>query len=299
MKNRLLHVIFVFSVIAFCAFLFASCGCSHSDKTPIVTVPPTCIDEGYTTQSCRNCEKTITYNIIPATTGTHTVRWIMTDTTWPGISTNKCINCNLAGDGEPRATQVGDRGPASGFICFISADETGFEVAGLTGVNGTFNTYFANFLEAAPSDETSTSISWGPANLSITGATMITASSSSISATDLANSFGKGRRDTRLIFNAFSSLSVTGRAAQLCANKTVVFDGVEYKDWFLPSIGELNELRNRTGLLNILASSAYYWSSTQGSANNAWDMSATGTRSNYTRSYSCRVRAVRAFGSTD
>jgi|GEM_PF-2775820 len=38
MKNRLLQVIFVFSVIAFNAFLFASCGCTHSSKTPIVTV---------------------------------------------------------------------------------------------------------------------------------------------------------------------------------------------------------------------------------------------------------------------
>jgi len=249
------------------------------------------MEEGNTTGTCKNCGETATFSITPAT-GIHNIKWVMTNTGYPGTSTSNCTMCGTL-DSEPaRNTIIGDMGPAGGIIFFISATNTGFTVTGLTGVNGAFDTYTAYFLEAAPSDEPA-SVPWGPENyISV----MTTITSSSFTESDLTTSFGKGRRDTVLINNAFSSLSGTNRAAQLCANKTVVFDGVEYKDWFLPSIGELNELRNRTGY-NFLASSSgvFYWSSTQGGTGTAWEMSATGPRSNNARSTPNRVRAVRAF----
>lgn len=81
-------------------------------------------------------------------------------------------------------------------------------------------------------------------------------------------------------------------AAKICYD--LVID--EYSDWFLPSSGELNLLYQNRHLIGGFDLTAAYWSSSELSSNYAWYQGfSSGYQSNYIKSNTCRVRAVRAF----
>jgi hypothetical protein len=92
-------------------------------------------------------------------------------------------------------------------------------------------------------------------------------------------------------------------AAGICADYTVDDGGVTYDDWFLPSLDELNEMRQNIGQGNTLGSGnvggfsdSFYWSSTEGASNNAWGQYfSNGYQFNFNKYNTFSVRAVRAF----
>ncbi|MBZ4218982.1 MAG: DUF1566 domain-containing protein [Chlorobium sp.] len=80
-------------------------------------------------------------------------------------------------------------------------------------------------------------------------------------------------------------------AKDVCQN--LVSNG--YKDWFLPSKDQLNELYiNRSAVGNFI--DKFYWSSTESDASNAWrQFFGDGYQHDYSKSQGYRARAVRAF----
>ena len=83
-------------------------------------------------------------------------------------------------------------------------------------------------------------------------------------------------------------------AISICQNYSVIEDGVTYDDWYLPNKGELNLLRNIKGILGM--TSPYYWSSTAGKANYAWEQNfVSGKQNEVVISGPDAVRAIRAF----
>ena len=99
---------------------------------------------------------------------------------------------------------------------------------------------------------------------------------------------GAGMYNTERII---ANQSTGSYAAQLCAN----YQGGGYGDWYLPSKYELNLLYNQKDAVGGFAS-AYYWSSTEGSNDNAWlQYFGTGSQSNVGKLNTNYVRAIRAF----
>ena len=84
-------------------------------------------------------------------------------------------------------------------------------------------------------------------------------------------------------------------AAKVCADYSVTVGGVTYGDWYLPSKYELNLLYLQKIAVGGFAS-AYYWSSTESNNDNAWiQYFDNGFQSASNKSFTYRVRAVRAF----
>jgi hypothetical protein len=155
---------------------------------------------------------------------------------------------------------LGDTGPADGIIFYDKKEYT----------NGW------RYLEAAPAG-TEFSAEWGP--YTYVGGTEI--------------SVGSGKRNTELIIEV---LGEDGKAAQLCAN----LDVNGYKDWFLPSMSEL-DLMFKNLKLDGLGSfnDDWYWSSSSSEYGSmaAWAQRFTdGSRNDYNHKGNAYfVRAVRAF----
>ncbi|HNW69251.1 MAG TPA: DUF1566 domain-containing protein [Bacteroidales bacterium] len=128
-------------------------------------------------------------------------------------------------------------------------------------------------LIAAPSNQSS-SATWGCMGTTISGAD--------------GTSIGSGNQNTTDILSGCSS---SGTAAKLCYD--LVLGG--YSDWYLPSLNELGKLyQNRTAIGGFAV--AFYWSSTEGSSDQAWVTSfADGGQSKLDKSYSGSVRAIRSF----
>jgi len=133
-------------------------------------------------------------------------------------------------------------------------------------------------LIAATADQ-STSIAWSNITNTFAGAT--------------GTALGTGQANTTAIVG---QAGCTSGAAKLCDDLTV---GV-YNDWFLPSKDELDLMY--TNLHNIAIpvggfADTNYWSSSEGSANNAWKQNfSNGTQYNNNKSTNNkRVRAVRVF----
>jgi hypothetical protein len=155
---------------------------------------------------------------------------------------------------------LGDSGPADGIVFYDKKEYT----------NGW------RYLEAAPAS-TEFSAEWG--------------SFTYVAGTEIV--VGSGKRNTELIVAA---LEVNGKAAQLCANLNV--NG--YKDWFLPSMGELDLIYENLKLMGLGSfKDDWYWSS---SASEYGGIAAWAQRFNdgYRNDYNPKgnaffVRAVRAF----
>jgi hypothetical protein len=155
---------------------------------------------------------------------------------------------------------LGDSGPADGIIFYDKNEYT----------NGW------RYLEAAPAS-TEFSAEWG--------------SYTYVAGTEIV--VGSGKRNTELIVAA---LEENGKAAQLCANLNV--NG--HKDWFLPSMSELDLLYKNLKLMGLGSfKDDWYWSSSASEYGSiaAWAQKfSDGSRNDYNhKGNAYLVRAVRAF----
>jgi hypothetical protein len=155
---------------------------------------------------------------------------------------------------------LGDPGPADGIIFYDKKEYT----------NGW------RYLEAAPAS-TEFNAEWGPYT--------------HVAGTEIG--VGSGKRNTELIVAA---LKENGKAAQLCANLEV--NG--HKDWFLPSMGELDLIFTNLKLMDLGGfKDDWYWSSSASEYGTiaAWAQRfSDGSRNDYNHKGSAfLVRAVRAF----
>ena len=126
-------------------------------------------------------------------------------------------------------------------------------------------------LIAAPLSDQSTGKTWGCYGINISGAD--------------GTAIGTGHQNTHDMIAAGCT-----NAAQACHGVTI--NG--YSDWYLPSKDELNQLYINRVAIDGFASN-YYWSSSEGSALNAWLQFASGGQGSYTKYDAGGVRAVRAF----
>jgi len=155
---------------------------------------------------------------------------------------------------------LGDSGPADGIIFYDKKEYT----------------YGWRYLEAAPAG-TEFNAEWG--------------SYTYVAGTEIV--VGSGKRNTELIV---ATLKENGKAAQLCANLNV--NG--HKDWFLPSMGELDLIYKnlkQDGLGSF--KDDWYWSSSASEYGSiaAWAQRfSDGSRNDYNhKGNAFLVRAVRAF----
>ena len=170
---------------------------------------------------------------------------------------------------ESRIYQIGDTGPAGGIVFFDK---------------GSFQDGW-RYLEAAPAGY-EFNAEWGGRGRDVPGT---------------GTAVGSGRRNTQLIVEFLNQRGESNRAAQLCANLEIK----GFKDWFLPSIDELNHLcanRERVGgFMNTR-----YWSSSQHSRSSAKTMEfgygfngfvviTPGIQGDNNKFDSRRVRPVRVF----
>jgi len=188
--------------------------------------------------------------------------------------------------------EIGDTGPAGGIIFYVATD--GFTVEGYEGEIGSFDTYTAYYLEAAPTNDE-------PPILWCCDAQFCYILFDITAFSDLSDSkaslIGNGRRDTNIIADYLTTIQVTDRAAQVCISKNI--NG--FTDWFLPSLGELNEIFKsieKTGIQTINnGSSISFWSSSQNVdvRYGVWFQYENGQgwlNKTYSNNY---VRAIRAF----
>jgi len=104
-----------------------------------------------------------------------------------------------------------------------------------------------------------------------------------------ATKIGSGKSNTRKIILS------QGDSGHYAAHKCWQYKGSGYKDWFLPSKDELNELNKQKSVVGGLAD-AYYWSSSENSYRAAWrEFLGTGNTFHNDKANISYVRAVRAF----
>ena len=202
-------------------------------------------------------------------TANHQNVYRVTSTSYPAQSMQTCNDCSKT-TGTARNTIIGDTGPAGGIIFYVAS--SGFTVKGYTGTTGTFAEYTAYYLEAAPALE-SESLEWGAEGTLIDDVTTwgVTQNEYWAMLEDIATSIGSGRRDMQIIVNHLAKTGETNKAAQVCASKTVTVGGTVFNDWFLPSIGEIDEMYKARDHLGILSDySIVLWSSSQGDDNKAY-----------------------------
>ena len=189
---------------------------------------------------------------------------------------------------------IGDTGPAGGIIFYVVDDGLTVQGYGSFGDNGYFAEYTAYYLEAAPANEPNSRWQAASDNTLIDGITIwLNATAKNAG---LAGSIGVGRKDTQTIVNSAAFAALTDTAAQRCASK----DTGGKTDWFLPSLGELNEFYKLKGQVGVpqtgIPTTGWFWSSAQASNISAWLQSFdNGNQLSNLKDYSGNVRAVRAF----
>ena len=187
---------------------------------------------------------------------------------------------------------IGDRGPAGGIIFYVAPSGIAVQGYGSSGDNGYFAGYTAYYLEAAPKFEPSSR--WGADETFIAGIT--TWADDEAKNAGLTASIGVGRKDTQTIVNNDAFAALTDTAAQRCANK----DLNGFTDWFLPSLGELNEMyktKEQTGIPTLYDR---YCSSSQHSnvdlGSSMWGQYfGSGTHARVFKDSFIHIHAVRAF----
>jgi len=184
---------------------------------------------------------------------------------------------------------IGDTGPAGGIIFYVAASGITVQGYGSSGDNGYFAQYTAFYLEAAPENEAQSrwQSSENTDNTLIDGVTTFANVGQNNTLT-----IGVGRKDTQTIVNSAAFAVLTDTVAQRCANKSL--NG--FTDWFLPSLGELNEMYKAKGQTGI-PTTGWFWSSSQGNSGSAWIQDFNGGVPSYLgkASLSGYVRAIRAF----
>ena len=134
----------------------------------------------------------------------------------------------------------------------------------------------------AATEDQSTGIQWYNGTYRYTGTT--------------GNGLYAGAMNTAMIVATQMADNQSGSfAAKVCADYSVTVGRVTYGDWYLPSKYELNLLYLQKIAVGGFAS-AYYWSSTESNNDNAWiQYFDNGFQSASNKSFTYRVRAVRAF----
>jgi len=107
---------------------------------------------------------------------------------------------------------------------------------------------------------------------------------------------GSGEMNTTLIIALQTNDNpMSDFAAKACADYSVVFDGVMYGDWYLPSKYELGLLFFNKDIIGNF-SEGYYWSSTEFSSLTAWGQNfSDGVQYNLNKNLPYAIRAIRAF----
>ncbi|MCL2722164.1 MAG: DUF1566 domain-containing protein [Treponema sp.] len=194
-----------------------------------------------------------------------------------GRETRNCNSCTAV---QARLTRnIGETGEAVGRIFYCNA--AGFTLQDINPVNN--KTVY--YLEAWTANETASE--WGDYGILVVNITTFTSNSASA-----ARIIGNGRKDTQIIAAHMTGKSITGTAAQRCASAT---HGGR-NDWFLPSLGELSELKKAKGQPNVPTSGSF-WSSSQFGSSAAWGewFDSDYPINSAKDSDSNDVRAVRAF----
>ena len=259
----------------------------HLHTTYIFNNNATCLVDGTETAICDRDNCTEPHTRTEVGSAGHNFDWQVKSF---GVEIETCQNAGCDETrGDIRLTlELGDTGEAGGIIFHVAP--TGFTVQGYSeGTVATehlnFAEYIAYYLEAAPENEANAQ--WG-ANLTlISGVTTFTSSGAAE-----ASMLGNGRKDTYIIATHLNNnTSEIERAAQLCVNKSL--NG--FTDWFLPSLGELNELYKAKGHTGVPTSGGF-WSLSQFNNSFAWYQSfSNGLQTNSTKNTAYSVRAIRAF----
>jgi hypothetical protein len=151
--------------------------------------------------------------------------------------------------------KVGDVGPGGGIVFYLTP--------GTNGKQG---------LEAASVDQSS-GIQWGCYGTVVGGT---------------SEAIGTGLANTTAIIKACGTATAAGIADSYISQTGV-------SGWYLPSLGELNQLYEQYTVVGGFANNAY-WSSTEGDSNGAWSrFFDSGLQYVYYKFYPLYVRAVRAF----
>jgi|GEM_PF-1719717 len=175
---------------------------------------------------------------------------------------------------------IGDTGPAGGII--IYHDPAGFTVQGYTGATGSFAAYTAYYLEAAPTNQ-STSVTWSNTDILIPNL-------SQDSSDTIDQAIGRGRLNTALIAAAHPAGTIDNNAAKAAA----AYSGGGKNDWFLPSREELNLIYLQRSQFGI--ATGLFWSSSQQTIGGAWNQNFEyGNQIGFNKNFSYNVRAIRAF----
>ena len=251
---------------------------AHDWEWALNAIAATCVYTSKDTATCKNSPCTATNE----RDGSNSAGYILDWTTYNSLNGHaSCNRINCAGG----FAKIGDTGPAGGTIFFVVP--TGFTVQGYSGGTGAFDEYTAYYLEAAPGHDGYPQ--WGAYGTSILDVT--TWANATAKNAGLAATIGVGRKDTQIIVNHLATTEETGRAAQVCASKTVRVGGTIFTDWFLPSLGELNEMyKARTSM------SGSFWSSSQHNNNKAWIQDfGNGSQDICDKDNTPIVRAIRAF----
>jgi hypothetical protein len=177
------------------------------------------------------------------------------------------------GGGPPAGYQIGDRGPAGGWVFYDK------------GVYSNGWRYF----EAAPV-KMEFRAAWGAFGQDVRGT---------------VTGIGTGKRNTQIIVEYLRRIGENGMATQICNELTVG----DYDDWFLPSKDELNLMYQnlaQKGLGEFTIAQremdeefSGYWSSSQINTGCSWEQSlGTGRWNYYSNGYKdlpAFVRCIRAF----
>jgi hypothetical protein len=185
--------------------------------------------------------------------------------------------------------EIGDTGPGGGLIFF----DKGSSDTKLWYFDGT--SFFAHetevgtiawrYLEAAPaSTEPDSQIVWGGYNHEVGSGAQ-------------SQYLGDGKANTEAIAleygtnEPYSNQSVY--AAKYCADLT---SGGK-SDWFLPSKHEAKAMYENIQTTGSFTTNYNYWTSTEGSADNGTIVTfdEVGAMNNFSKNFSCRVRAIRMF----
>ena len=118
--------------------------------------------------------------------------------------------------------------------------------------------------------------------------------SGTLTATGTSTAFGTGQANTNAIIASGGSGSYAAKAAD---DYSITSGGVVYNDWYLPSRGELAHILQNASLIGGFAS-AYYWSSSEFSVNEAYCYFSPWCNCTWLASKdgsSVRVRPIRTF----
>ena len=217
---------------------------------------------------------------------------------------------------EPARYAVGDKGPAGGTIVYVAERN---QSSTYKDTNGNTVTYTWRYLEAAPEDATiETTTATGTTTVSefIFGYYFFNDEAKPVAMRNGSSDIGQGRLNTTMLVNAMgenahesneaSSDTTSNYAAKVAYDYKCTNEGVEYKDWFLPSVNEMEAVykvlfsgssgsaSSSTSGTTSTTTETGWWTSTELSNESSAPFK-NGDSGFGSRSKSYKVRPIRAF----